>query len=1076
MTMQYDVNFIPATFAEAIFRLKQLLKTAGWIHQASSDGTTFTTTPGNVNDAITSAGIGAGGMENSLAWFVLQQPGGTRQFCFQIDTTTTWYIKLSVSAGFTGGTPSATEVPSATDEIVLVGLGPDAGPTFEAIPLYPDGQQTFNIVADDAAPHGWWAGGHGYNLQDWLVGPNPGPMWYDHTPANRAGHAMTFDVNNEVVVLFGGTPAGVGGYEGADETWTWDGDAWRAVTTTKFPSKRGGLSMAYDETLQRTILFGGFIDDPAETSDETWSFDGSKWTQLFPATIPSQRANHGMVYSPTLGAVVMFGGRTTGSTASTLNDTWTWDGTDWVLLHDGVSGAPGPRDSFGISIDPVNGQVLIFGGQDAGAPNNQTWQFDTVGNTWAMLSPGTSPTARDQIHNHMALDAVNARVVLFGGYAGSPSRETWLWDGTTWLQVALSGQRPGQRQMGALTYDTIRSEIVMWGSDGDELNEPNSSAYGSNWTWLWDGAVWTTKTQWPRLWGGQRAVYRSTHNDLLLYAGQAGVSPTIASNYTWVYTDYEWQLRYPALTPGFRYNHGMAFDSTLNVVVMAGGQTTADSRLSDTWTYNNVTWTQTNFTGFGPRKDMGMAYDISRGQVVMFGGNSGGAFSLTATNMTHETSDGGVTWVLKAPTTSPSARLYPAMAYDEVNNVCVIFGGRVAGTVSNETWTYDGTTWTNVTPGTSPDPRQQADLVWDPVRQRIVLIGGNAQNQSPVNDGKTWLWDGSSWTEEPQHFGPGYGPSQISSSVVSGSAAWCGTRIVHLSNSYMSISGKFDGYGSGFMMFDPIKNASVDDADPYVYFFSKNLGIAQDSDSGLSSMWSGSARANLRQGLPGQIALNVFPSNYDESNFGFDVPGGLSNDPALMPTTGVPLFPLYWMTQDRGLKGESSLCLLPANTFGFAPVAVSTAGFLSRDKIMLKAGDVQGYQAAKRSIVLPWNSLTVPTFSVDVNYGPYSGNDESFSQAVPAMTNLFATRLDAPGFILPGATQAQVILDDIQTQEPLEIVQAPPVSGAQYRMRAYDSTLTRIVFWTSDTIDTLGADYTGPGPITDVVVQNVIGQ
>jgi hypothetical protein len=43
-------------------------------------------------------------------------------------------------------------------------------------------------------------------------------------------------------------------------------------------------------------------------------------------------------------------------------------------------------------------------------------------------------------------------------------------------------------------------------------------------------------------------------------------------------------------------------------------------------------------------------------------------------------------------------------------------------------------------------------------------------------------------------------------------------------------------------------------------------------------------------------------------------------------------------------------------------------------------------------------------------------------------------------------------------------------------MRAHDGTLSRLVFWTAITVDTGGAEYTGPGPLTDVVVQNIIGQ
>lgn len=45
-----------------------------------------------------------------------------------------------------------------------------------------------------------------------------------------------------------------------------------------------------------------------------------------------------------------------------------------------------------------------------------------------------------------------------------------------------------------------------------------------------------------------------------------------------------------------------------------------------------------------------------------------------------------------------------------------------------------------------------------------------------------------------------------------------------------------------------------------------------------------------------------------------------------------------------------------------------------------------------------------------------------------------------------------------------------------YRMRATDTTLAREVYWRSQLIDEFGNDYTGPGPLTSVVVSAVICQ
>lgn len=49
------------------------------------------------------------------------------------------------------------------------------------------------------------------------------------------------------------------------------------------------------------------------------------------------------------------------------------------------------------------------------------------------------------------------------------------------------------------------------------------------------------------------------------------------------------------------------------------------------------------------------------------------------------------------------------------------------------------------------------------------------------------------------------------------------------------------------------------------------------------------------------------------------------------------------------------------------------------------------------------------------------------------------------------------------------------VAGVTYRMRGKDGTLGRLVFWNASSIDSGGDDYTGPGPLSDIVVQTIIG-
>lgn len=132
MAWSFDVNgTIPASGAEIFFRLKTMLKSLGWTVPMSSDGTTYNPS----GDQLVNALSGAGGFNNSQAWFVIQCPGHTRQYCFQRATGSSdasWRIKYS-PAGFTGGSPSATVTPTGTNEQILYGTGTDTAPSFTSI-------------------------------------------------------------------------------------------------------------------------------------------------------------------------------------------------------------------------------------------------------------------------------------------------------------------------------------------------------------------------------------------------------------------------------------------------------------------------------------------------------------------------------------------------------------------------------------------------------------------------------------------------------------------------------------------------------------------------------------------------------------------------------------------------------------------------------------------------------------------------------------------------------------------------------------------------------------------------------
>jgi hypothetical protein len=212
--------------------------------------------------------------------------------------------------------------------------------------------------------------------------------------------------------------------------------AWTQVNPATSPPFGYYSGMVYDSARSQVVLFGGIDSSvvsgpPYNYSDETWTWDGSKWTKQSPTHTPPARCCFGMAYDAARGQAVIFGGA---SPTGFLTDTWVWDGVDWTQKADG----PGPRLHTAMTYDDARQQVLLFGGGDGSpTPYGDTWVWD--GATWTQKFPATTPGPRSNFR--MTYDAARSQVVFFGGWNGStPVDETWTWDGSL---VTYSRAAPG---------------------------------------------------------------------------------------------------------------------------------------------------------------------------------------------------------------------------------------------------------------------------------------------------------------------------------------------------------------------------------------------------------------------------------------------------------------------------------------------------------------------------------------------------------------------------------------------------------------------------------------------------------
>jgi hypothetical protein len=272
------------------------------------------------------------------------------------------------------------------------------------------------------------------------------------------------------VVLFGGMGAA---NMTLDDTWTWDGTAWTQRAPGSHPSARWSSIGAQQGSV--ALLFGGVVPYEGGANDEndTWTWDGVTWTTSPGADVPAARDSASAATYQ--GSLLLYGGLHDGSFDG---DTWIWDGHSWFQQSPATS--PGGR--WGSAAVEVSGEVLLFGGRTYPSNFNdaETWTFS--GGSWTQVVTASAPQPR---LGH-AMATLGSRVVLFGGFVNGANGsyevgDTWVWDGSTWSE--WSGTGPPARSGHSMA--SFGGRVVMFGGVGT-----NGAVLGD--TWLWDGSTWTS--------------------------------------------------------------------------------------------------------------------------------------------------------------------------------------------------------------------------------------------------------------------------------------------------------------------------------------------------------------------------------------------------------------------------------------------------------------------------------------------------------------------------------------------------------------------------------------------------------
>lgn len=516
---------------------------------------------------------------------------------------------------------------------------------------------------------------------------------------------------------------------------------------------RHDFSMAYDAVRQRTIVFGGlnktyFSWDANNVLGDTWEWDGSTWMLQRTPDGPRPRYGAAMVYDVARRRTILFGGRTGSSSESIyLGDTWEWDGVRWTQRLD--VGGISPRSDYVMAYDPLRQRVVLFGRSHGGENTNETWEWD--GSQWLQQSPSIIPPSSSGFLG-MSYDDIRQRIVLV--MTGSNDNiAVWEWDGINWYK-RYPPSAPTARRDATIVYNPIRHRLLLTG--GRTLTQDTTLSE----SWEWDGSAWRLLETPFLARYNHRMVYDTARQQIIVVGGaqrdRTGnnqIAWGILDD-TWEWDSQEWSQRSPRLSPSRRNNYGLTYDEGRQRTILLGGYAQVPNcgpasmcSIADTWEWDGNTWTNyPRARGPSGRQGTAMAYDSSRQQTILFGGNLG----LNTPPYANDTwAWDGTTWTERISITMPPSRTNHLMAYDAHRHRIVLFGGQTSsGNFLTDTWEWDGSAWRITTPIAHPPARYYHSMVYNDMLQKIMLF------DSAMN---TWLWDGVNWSIF--EWGPGMKPS-----------------------------------------------------------------------------------------------------------------------------------------------------------------------------------------------------------------------------------------------------------------------------------------------------------------------------
>jgi len=265
-------------------------------------------------------------------------------------------------------------------------------------------------------------------------------------PSYRYMHAMVYDASRERVVVFGGYYYDGGNAYDLNDVWEWDGDTgvWveRTPISGDMPAARSTHAMAYDSDRGVVMVYGGLQDYAMWEWDGDGDSGNGRWQRHdLVGTGPGYKSRHVMFYDTARKKAVLYGG------ADGQRDIWEWDATTNQWKKRTPSGLnPVGREFSAMVYDTLRERAVVFGGRERVVPMDDTWEWDSaVGSRPAEIFEVRFASAQAENEEVVSL----AVSFVAGGSGHSASGEDgaglYIWDSHpgAWRLVTSNGAAAG---------------------------------------------------------------------------------------------------------------------------------------------------------------------------------------------------------------------------------------------------------------------------------------------------------------------------------------------------------------------------------------------------------------------------------------------------------------------------------------------------------------------------------------------------------------------------------------------------------------------------------------------------------